>query len=72
MVRWNLQFGEKYEKLRGEVRAFCDESWPLRGAEASRASASRAIAWRKRAIAAGYLHQTVPPAYGGAGARSPT
>jgi len=30
----NLQFGEKYEQLRAAVRAFCDETWPPRGAEA--------------------------------------
>ena len=35
----NLQFGEKYERLRAEVRAFCTESWPLRGADASLAKA---------------------------------
>jgi len=64
----NLQFGEKYEQLRAEVRAFCAESWPLRGAEAKLDERAQAIAWRKRAIAAGFLHRTVPQAYGGAGA----
>ena len=64
----NLQFGEKYEKLRAEVRAFCAESWPLRSEEARLGERERAIAWRKRALAAGFLHRTVPPLYGGAGA----
>jgi alkylation response protein AidB-like acyl-CoA dehydrogenase len=64
----NLQFGEKYEKLRAEVRAFCETSWPLAGAEAQRSAREQAIAWRKRALAAGFLHRTVPAAYGGAGA----
>jgi alkylation response protein AidB-like acyl-CoA dehydrogenase len=64
----NLSFGAKYEQLRGEVRAFCEETWPLRGADAQLGPREQAIAWRKRAIAAGYLHQTVPQAYGGAGA----
>ncbi len=64
----NLQFGEKYEKLRAEVRSFCAESWPPRGAESGLAEREQAIAWRKRAIAAGFLHRTVPRAYGGAGA----
>jgi alkylation response protein AidB-like acyl-CoA dehydrogenase len=64
----NLQFGEKYEKLRAEVRAFCAESWPLRGDEARLGGREQAIAWRKRALAAGFLHRTVPRAYGGAGA----
>jgi alkylation response protein AidB-like acyl-CoA dehydrogenase len=67
MDEMNLQFGEKYEKLRGEVRAFCAETWPLRGAEAGLAEREQAIAWRRRALAAGYLHRTVPRAYGGAG-----
>jgi len=64
----NLHFGEEYEKLRAEVRAFCAASWPLRGAEAELGERERAIAWRKRALAAGFLHRTVPRAYGGAGA----
>jgi len=63
----NLQFGEKYEKLRAEVRAFCEESWPLAGAEVRLGEREQAIAWRKRALAAGFLHRTVPRAYGGAG-----
>jgi alkylation response protein AidB-like acyl-CoA dehydrogenase len=64
----NLQFGEKYEKLRAEVRAFCEQSWPPAGAEAQLPEREQAIAWRKRALAAGLLHRTVPQAYGGAGA----
>src|SRR5262245_49256452 len=66
--RMNLEFGEKYEALRAEVRAFCAESWPLKGTEARLGEREQAIAWRKRAIAAGFLYRTVPPAYGGAGA----
>lgn len=64
----NLQFGEQHEKLRADVRAFCTESWPLRGDEAGLGAREQAIAWRKRALAAGFLHRTVPRAYGGAGA----
>jgi alkylation response protein AidB-like acyl-CoA dehydrogenase len=64
----NLEFGEKYEALRAEVRGFCAESWPLRGAEARLGEREQAIAWRKRALAAGFLYRTVPKAYGGAGA----
>jgi len=63
----NLQFGEKYETLRSEVAAFCAKTWPLTGAEARLGEREQAIAWRKRALAAGYLHRTVPRAYGGAG-----
>lgn len=64
----NLQFGEKYETLRAAVRAFCAETWPLRGADAGLGEREQAIAWKKRALAAGFLHRTVPRAYGGAGA----
>ena len=64
----NLQFGEKYEKLRAEVRAFCEKTWPPAGAEARLSEREQAIAWRKRALAAGFLYRTVPRAYGGAGA----
>jgi alkylation response protein AidB-like acyl-CoA dehydrogenase len=62
----NLQFGEKYEKLRSEVRAFCSDSWPPRGGDATLDARTQAIAWRKRAMAAGYLHRTIPRTYGGA------
>jgi len=64
----NLQFGEKYENLRAEARAFCERTWPPAGAEARLPEREQAIAWRKRALAAGFLHRTVPQAYGGAGA----
>jgi alkylation response protein AidB-like acyl-CoA dehydrogenase len=63
----NLQFGEKYERLRAEARAFCAASWPPRGEQARLSERERAIAWRKRALAAGFLHRSVPRAYGGAG-----
>ena len=63
----NLQFGEKYETLRAEVRDFCAKTWPPTGAEALLSERERAIAWRKRAVTAGFLHRTVPQAYGGAG-----
>ena len=63
----DLQFGAAYDTLREEVRAFCRESWPLRGEEAQLPEREQAILWRKRALAAGFLHRTVPRAYGGAG-----
>ena len=50
------------------MRAFCAESWPLSGDEAQLGEREQAIAWRRRALAAGFLHRTVPRAYGGAGA----
>ncbi len=61
----NLQFGERYEKLGAEVRAFCEQSWPLSGPEARLSEREQAITWRKRALAAGLLHRSVPRAYGG-------
>jgi alkylation response protein AidB-like acyl-CoA dehydrogenase len=64
----DLRYGEEYERLRAEVRAFCADSWPPRGDESRLPERERAIAWRKRALAAGFLHRTVPRAYGGAGA----
>jgi alkylation response protein AidB-like acyl-CoA dehydrogenase len=64
----DLRLGEEHEKLRADVRAFCAASWPLRGAEAKLGEREQAILWRRRALAAGYLHRMVPPAYGGAGA----
>lgn len=64
----DLHFGERYERLRAEVRAFCSGSWPLRGDEAALPAREQAILWRRRALAAGFLHRTVPREYGGAGA----
>jgi alkylation response protein AidB-like acyl-CoA dehydrogenase len=59
----DLSFGPQYEALRREVEAFCRETWPASGAS----ERERAIAWRRRALAAGYLSRTVPKPYGGAG-----
>ena len=63
----DLRLGEVYEKLADEAAAFCRESWPLAGAEAALPEREQAILWRKRALAAGWLHRSVPQAYGGAG-----
>ena len=65
----DLRYGEEYERLRAEARAFCADTWPPRGEESLESERERAIAWRKRALAAGFLHRTVPRAYGGAGAQ---
>lgn len=59
----DLSFGPQYEELRTRVEAFCRETWPAPGAS----ERERAIAWRKQAIAAGYLSRTVPKRYGGGG-----
>ncbi len=63
----DLRFGETYEKLRADVRAFCQEAWPPRGDEAALPAAEQAIRFRQRAIEAGFLFRTVPREYGGAG-----
>ncbi len=63
----DLRLGEAYEKLGSEAAAFCRDSWPLSGAEAALPEREQAIVWRKRALAAGWIHRTVPKAYGGAG-----
>ncbi len=63
----DLRLGAVYEDLRARLRAFCAESWPLRAEEAQLGEREQAIAWRRRAIAAGFLHRTVPKEYGGGG-----
>jgi alkylation response protein AidB-like acyl-CoA dehydrogenase len=59
----DLSFGSQYEELRRAVEEFCRKTWPAAGAN----ERERAIAWRKQALAAGYLSRTVPKAYGGGG-----
>jgi alkylation response protein AidB-like acyl-CoA dehydrogenase len=61
----DLRYGPEYEAFRAEVRAFLAAHWPLRGAEADLPLAAQATAFRKRAIAAGYLARSIPKAYGG-------
>ena len=59
----DLSFGPQYEELRQNVEKFCRETWPAPGGD----ERQRAIAWRKQALAAGFLSRTVPKAYGGGG-----
>jgi alkylation response protein AidB-like acyl-CoA dehydrogenase len=59
----DLTFGPEYEDLRKRVEAFCKQSWPKRGGT----EREQAVAWRKEAIAAGFLSRTVPTQYGGGG-----
>ncbi len=63
----DLEFGEKYEALRDEVRSFVAESWPMQGDEATLPLHERECLYRKRAIERGFLARTVPAEYGGAG-----
>jgi len=54
-------------RLRQAIACSRAGSWPPRAAEARLTEREQAIAWRKRALAAGFLHRTVPKVYGGAG-----
>jgi len=73
----NLAYSAEYERFRAEVRAFLEASWRDEPAEApdpnSVAAALGAVvrtdavatAFRKAAIARGYLYRSVPKRYGG-------
>ena len=70
----NLQYSEKYETFRAEVRAFLERHWSPAdragsGEEQLIGSISkptdRETAFRLAAIEAGYLYRSVPRAYGG-------
>jgi alkylation response protein AidB-like acyl-CoA dehydrogenase len=73
----NLAYSAEYERYRAEVRAFLEEHWRDEPAEAgdpnSVAAALGAVvrsdavatAFRKAAIARGYLYRSVPRRYGG-------
>jgi len=74
----NLAYSAEYEAFRAEVRAFLEQNWCDEPAEAgdpnSIAAAmggivrtdEKATAFRKAAIARGYLYRSVPKHYGGA------
>jgi alkylation response protein AidB-like acyl-CoA dehydrogenase len=64
----DLRLGEVYAKLAADAAAFCRGSWPPEGDEARLPEREQAVAWRTRALAAGWIHRSVPKAYGGAGA----
>jgi len=61
----DLHFGPEYDLLREEVRGFLADNWPPGGEEASLPRHERAVRFRRRAIAAGYLARNIPRAYGG-------
>jgi len=61
----DLSYGPQYEELRGKVRAFLQSHWPpAEGSEGGDAQA-QAIAFRREAVAAGYLARNIPKMYGG-------
>ena len=61
----DLSYGPEYDEFRGEVNAFLDAQWPLKGAEAELGLHEQAVAFRKKGIAAGYLARNIPKKYGG-------
>jgi alkylation response protein AidB-like acyl-CoA dehydrogenase len=61
----DLSYGPQYEALRAEVRAFLGSSWPPRGADAALSRREQTLAFRRRAIEAGYLARSIPRRYGG-------
>jgi alkylation response protein AidB-like acyl-CoA dehydrogenase len=65
----DLSYGERYEALRRELRAFL-EGWPLRGAEAELPPDEQQRRFRRRGIEAGWVYRTIPAEYGGAGLES--
>ncbi|MDG2336016.1 MAG: acyl-CoA dehydrogenase family protein [Myxococcota bacterium] len=60
----DLEYTEKYQAYRDEVRLFL-KGWPLAGDAADRPDA--AGVFRKRGIEAGFVCRNVPTEYGGAG-----
>src|SRR6185436_20073480 len=74
----NLAYSAEYEAFRAEVRAFLEQNWrdePAEPGDPNSIAAAmggivrtdeRATAFRKAAIARGYLYRSVPKRYGGA------
>jgi len=60
----NLEYGEKYERLRAELREFL-RGWPLAGAEAALPIAEQEALFRQRGVERGYVYREFPKLYGG-------
>jgi len=60
----DLEFGEKYERYRVQLRDFL-ESWPPSDAEAQLPFEQQERLFRERAIERGYIYRDIPRAYGG-------
>ena len=63
----NLELDAAYDELRADVRQFCTSSWPLSGDAAALPLREQEILWQEAAIAAKFLHRSVPSEYGGGG-----
>ena len=61
----DLRYSEEYVAFRDEVRAFLEQSWPPEGDAARAEAREELIAFRKKAIDAGYLARGIPRQYGG-------
>jgi len=59
----DLRYSAEYEKFRDEVEAFLGDNWPPK--DGSSRSQERMIAFRQKAIDAGYLARGIPEQYGG-------
>ncbi|MFP6662600.1 MAG: acyl-CoA dehydrogenase family protein [Deltaproteobacteria bacterium] len=66
----DLEFGEKYEAFRMEVRSFLEKHKPKPGKRQSLGREGRKplVEWLSRQIEAGYWARTIPTEYGGFGA----
>ena len=67
----DLEFGEKYEDFRSEVRSFLEEHKPDFGKNAglSRDRRGPLIEWLTKQLEHGYWGRTIPSEYGGFGAQ---
>ena len=65
----DLEYGERYEAFRSEVREFLEKHKPERQPMASRGDAREALVdWLTKQIEHGYWARTIPKKYGGYGA----
>ena len=67
----DLEYGERYERFRAEVRAFLAahrERAPRGGFRAGGGARDASTAWQRLLIEHGYAARTIPRAYGGYGA----
>jgi alkylation response protein AidB-like acyl-CoA dehydrogenase len=61
----DLSFGPEYDALRSELKSFLAANWPPeKGADGGDLKA-QAVAFRRRAIDAGFLGRSIPKSYGG-------
>jgi alkylation response protein AidB-like acyl-CoA dehydrogenase len=67
----DLEYGERYEAFRREVRGFLDEHKPREpgGARLGRDGRKELVAWLALLIEHGYWARTIPKEYGGFGAK---